>query len=62
VIGWPGTVHVGCGCYPGPPTGNGWVDDAVQGVPNHFQVSALKPLPGHPPAHAHPHPQGKKAS
>jgi hypothetical protein len=60
VIGWPGTVHVGCGCYPGPPTGNGWVDDAVQGIPNHFQVSALKPLPGHPPAH--PHTQGEKAS
>ncbi len=45
VIGLPGSVHAGCGCYPGPPwEGAGMVDDAVRNHIVHVSARKLQPL------------------
>lgn len=45
VIGYPGMVHPGCGCYPGPPwLGGGWVDAAVAAHVQYGKPRKLVPL------------------
>jgi hypothetical protein len=44
-IGYPGMVHPGCGCYPGPPwLGGGWVDAAVAAHVEFGKAKKLVPL------------------
>lgn len=45
IIGYPGTVHTGCGCYPGEPHyGAGSVDDAVKPHVVYGKIRLLRPV------------------